>query len=64
MISWFSRKKTSIALSTKEDEYITSCSTCSEAVWLRKILARLFDAEIDATDMLCDNKSCIKMTKS
>ena len=34
MISWFSRKKTIIALSTTEDEYIASYSTCTEVVWL------------------------------
>ena len=62
MISWFSRKQTSIALSTTEAKYIAACSTCSKAVWLRKMLAGLFDAEIDATDILCDNQSCIKMT--
>ena len=28
------------------------------------MLARLFDAEIDATDILYDNQSCIKMTKN
>ena len=34
MISWFSRKQTSIALSTIETEYSATCSTCSEAVWI------------------------------
>ena len=62
MISWFSRKQTSIALSTTEAEYIAACSACSEAVWLRKMLTGLFDAEIDVTDIFCDNHSCIKMT--
>ena len=38
MISWFSRKKTSIALSTTEVEYIAACSTCSKAVWIQKML--------------------------
>ena len=28
------------------------------------MLARLFDAEIDVTDILCDNHSCIKLTKN
>ena len=55
MISWFSRKKTSIALSTTEVEYIAACSACSEAIWLRKMLADLFDEELDVTDILCDN---------
>ena len=64
MISWFSRKQTSIALSTAKAEYIASCSACSEAVWLRKMLAGLFDEEIDVTDILCDNQSYIKMTKN
>ena len=62
MISWFSRKKTNIALSTVEVEYIAACSACSEAIWLRNMLAVLFDAKIDVTDILCDNQSCMKMT--
>ena len=28
------------------------------------MLSRLFDVEIDATDILCDNQSCIKMTEN
>ena len=32
MISWFSRKQTSISLSTIEAEYIATCSACSEVV--------------------------------
>jgi len=39
MISWFSRKQTSVGLSITEAEYIAACSSCSEAVWLRKLLA-------------------------
>ena len=38
MISWFCRKQFSIALSTTEVEYIATCSACSVAVWLRKML--------------------------
>ena len=64
MISWFSRKQCNIALSMVEVEYIAACSTCSEAVWLRKMMTRLFDAEIDVTDIHCDNQICIKMTEN
>ena len=64
MISWFSRKHTSIALSTAEAKYIAACSSCSEALWIREMLGRLFDTAIDATDILCDNQSCTKMTKN
>jgi hypothetical protein len=64
MISWQSRKKSSIALSTTEAEYIVVCSASCEAIWLRKLLTGLFDLEMEATTILCDNQSCIKMTEN
>jgi hypothetical protein len=62
MISWQSRKQSSIALSIAEVEYIAACSASCEAIWLRKLLTDLFDLEMRATLILCDNESCIKMT--
>jgi hypothetical protein len=59
MISWQSRKQSSIALSTAEAEYIDACSSRCEALWLRKLLTGLFDLEMRATAILCDNQSCI-----
>jgi hypothetical protein len=64
MISWQSRKKSSIALSTADTEYIAACSASCEAIWLRKLLTDLFDLEMRATVILCDNQSCIKMTEN
>ena len=63
MISWQSRKQSSIVLSTAEAEYIVACSARCEAIWLRKLLTGLFDLEMEATTILCDNQSCIKMTE-
>jgi hypothetical protein len=34
MISWFNRKQTSVALSTDKEEYIATCSTKNEKMWL------------------------------
>jgi hypothetical protein len=64
MISWQSRKQSSIALSTAEVKYIAACSASCEAIWLRKLLTGLFDLEMEATTILCDNQSCIKMTEN
>jgi hypothetical protein len=64
MISWQSRKQSSIVLSTTEAEYIAVCSASCEAIWLRKLLTCLFDLEMEATLILCDNQSCIKMTEN
>jgi hypothetical protein len=64
MTSWQSRKQSSIDLSTTEAEYIATCSASCEAIWLQKLLTSLFDLEMEATMILCDNQSCIKMTKN
>jgi hypothetical protein len=34
MISWQSRKQSSIALSIAEAEYIAACSASCEAIWI------------------------------
>jgi hypothetical protein len=64
MISWQSRKQSSIVLSTMEVEYFVACSGSCEAIWLHKLLTGLFDLEMEATTILCDNQSCIKMTEN
>jgi hypothetical protein len=64
MISWQSRKQSNIALNTVEVEYIVACSASCEAIWLRKLLTGLFDLDMEATTILCDNQSCIKMTEN
>ena len=55
VISWLSRKQSSVALSTAEAEYMAACLASGEAVWLRKMISRLFDQEMDATCIWCDN---------
>ena len=64
VISWLSRMKTSVPLSITKAEYIATCSSCSEVVWLQKILAGLFNTEMDAIDIYYDNQSCIKLTQN
>ena len=61
VISWFSKKKSRVALSTAKAEYVTACSSSREAVWLRKLLSDLFDLQLDATCIHCDNQSCLKL---
>jgi hypothetical protein len=64
MTSWKSRKKSSIVLSTVEAKYITAFSASCEAMCLQKLLTGLFDLEMEATVILCDNQSCIKMIEN
>jgi hypothetical protein len=62
--SWKIRKQFSISLSTAEAEYIAACSTSCESIWIWKLLTGLFNLEKESTIILCDNQSCIKMTKN
>ena len=64
MTSRKSRKQSSIALNIAEAKYIAACSASCEAIWLRKMLTGLFDLEMDATVIFCDNQSYINMTEN
>jgi hypothetical protein len=64
MISWASRKQKSIALCIAKADYIAACDACMEAVWLRKLVSRLFDQVLDSTMIYCDNQSCVKLSKN
>ena len=50
--------------SVKEAEYIAACAASGEVVWLRKMLSRLFDLQLEATCIYCDNQSCIKLSEN
>jgi hypothetical protein len=64
MVSWYSRKQSSMALSTVEAKYIVLCVAVREAVWLCKLLADLFDHEMDFTIIHCDNQRCVKLSEN
>jgi hypothetical protein len=51
--------QTSVALSTADAKYIAASVASREAVWLWKMLARLFDLELEPTLIYCDNQSCV-----
>ena len=64
MISWFSRKKSCVVLSTDEAKYVASCSASCEAVWIQKLLFDLLDLELEVTCIFCDNQSFMNFLKS
>ena len=64
MVSWFSRKQTSVALSSTEAEYIASSLGAREAIWLQKLLSDLFKRHLNPIMIYCDNQSCIKLSSN
>eukprot|EP00253_Pinus_taeda_P002952 PITA_02952 len=55
------RKHKFVALSSSEVEYMAAITTSCEVVWLRKLLVNLFKRKMEATRIMCDNRSCIKL---
>jgi hypothetical protein len=45
-------------------EYIATYFASCEAIWLQKLLTCLFDLEMEAIVILCDNQCCIKMMEN
>ena len=64
VISWFSMKQSCVALSAAEAEYVAAYSASCEGVWIRKLLSDLFDLQLDATCIYCDNQSCVKLSEN
>ena len=61
-VSWYSKKKISMALISAEAKYMAASLAACGAIWMRKILVNLFGSHLDPTVIYCDNQSCIKLS--
>eukprot|EP00253_Pinus_taeda_P013440 PITA_13440 len=64
LVSWSSKKQSSIALSTAEVEYVAATSCCTQLLWMMQTLQ---DYQITCTppiSILCDNTSAINISKN
>jgi hypothetical protein len=64
LVSWFSKKHSSIVLSTTEAEYVAATSCCTQLLWMMQTLQ---DFQITCTtpiSILCDNTSAISISKN
>jgi hypothetical protein len=62
LVSWSSRKKSSVAQSTKEVEYVAAASCCSELLWITYTLSD-FGEECSHVPLMCDSTSAISVAK-
>ncbi|KAM6597070.1 hypothetical protein CsatA_007594 [Cannabis sativa] len=63
LVSWFSKKQNSVALSTTEAEYIAAGSCCAQILWMKQTL-KDFDIDFECTPIKCDNTSAINLSKN
>lgn len=64
VISWASRRQSSVTLSTMEAEYVALTEACQEAIWLRQLLQDFREKQIEPTIVMEDNQSCLTFVKS
>jgi hypothetical protein len=63
LVSWSSRKQSSVALSTIEAEYVAAASCCSQLLWMMATL-RDFGLDFPHVPPLCDSTSAISVAKN
>ena len=67
IVSWASKKQSTVALSSKEAEYMALTQATKEAIWFRRLLQELgFQSQKSAAPTLIyeDNQSCIALAKN
>ena len=64
LVSWLSKKKTSISLSEMEVEYIAVASCCTQVLWMKQTLQDLQVQFSEPIPIFCDNKSSISISKN
>ena len=62
-VSWYSKKQEIVSLSTTESEYVAATHAAKEALWLRELIAQVFDTIVEPTTLFVDNQSAIALTK-
>ncbi|GJR43002.1 retrovirus-related pol polyprotein from transposon TNT 1-94 [Tanacetum coccineum] len=63
LTSWFSKKQSSLAISTTEAEYVSAGKACQQALWMKQALVD-YGIRLDDIPIMCDNKRAIDLSKN
>ncbi|GKA43274.1 retrovirus-related pol polyprotein from transposon TNT 1-94 [Tanacetum coccineum] len=63
LTSWFSKKQTTLAISTTEAEYVSAGKACQQALWMKQALID-YGIRLDNIPIMCDNKGAIDLSKN
>jgi hypothetical protein len=63
LVSWSSKKKNSVALSTTEAEYIVVDACCAQILYMKQTLLN-YGAVPEKVPLLCDNESTVKIANN
>ena len=63
LISWASKKQTSVATSTTKSEYVAAESSCAQVLWIKNQLLD-YGIVLKNVPIFCDNTSAINLSKN
>lgn len=63
-ISWTSKEKRIVSLSTREAKYVVATIGACQAIWMRRMLSDLRHDQEETTNIFCNNTSAISLSKS
>nr|GEV93718.1 retrovirus-related Pol polyprotein from transposon TNT 1-94 [Tanacetum cinerariifolium] len=63
LTSWFSKKQTTLAISTTGAEYVSTEMACQQALWMKQSLID-YEFRLDDVPIMCDNKGAIDLSKT
>ncbi|GJV91670.1 retrovirus-related pol polyprotein from transposon TNT 1-94 [Tanacetum coccineum] len=58
--SWFSKKQTTLAISTTKAKYVSAGKACQQALWMKQALVD-YGIRLDDIPIMCDNKGAIDL---
>ena len=64
LVSWMSKKQSSVTLSTAEAEYIAAAACCTQVLWMKQTLQDIQVNYEEPISILCDNTSAISISKN
>nr|GEZ65453.1 copia protein [Tanacetum cinerariifolium] len=63
LTSWFSKKQTTLSISTTKAKYVSAKKACQQALWMKQALID-YDVRLDDVPIMCDNKGAIDLSKN
>jgi len=63
-VAWASKKQPIVTLSSAEAEYVAVTAATCQSVWMRRIMTELLHEQQEPTQIFCDNKSTIALSKN